>query len=74
MQQPNYDHLMKKIKALPLSEQLLILEQTAALVRSRTSEQSQTRSILELKGKGKDIWKQVDVSQYLEEERASWTG
>ena len=48
MQQPNYDHLMKKIKALPLSEQLLILEQTAALVRSRTSEQSQTRSILEL--------------------------
>jgi hypothetical protein len=36
--------------------------------------QDKKYSLLELKGLGEDIWTQVDVEDYLNQERASWTG
>lgn len=74
MKQTNYDHLIEEIWALPLSAQLLLLEQTAAIVRTRAGEIPKSRSIMELKGKVKELWEQANVSNYLEEERSSWTG
>jgi len=32
------------------------------------------RSLLELRGLGKDIWQGVDVADYLSQERSSWDG
>ncbi len=64
--------IIRKIKTMALSEQLRLLEQTAALVRNAMDHPTSQRSIMELKGKGKEIWKDVDVQQYLNEERASW--
>lgn len=32
------------------------------------------RSILELKGLGREIWQNVDVEKHIQEERASWDG
>jgi hypothetical protein len=29
---------------------------------------------MELKGKGKDIWKGLNVKAYIDEERSSWNG
>jgi hypothetical protein len=29
---------------------------------------------MELKGRGKDIWKDLNLKDYLNEERSSWTG
>jgi plasmid stability protein len=31
-----------------------------------------TRSILELRGLGKEIWKGIDAAEHIERERASW--
>jgi uncharacterized protein (DUF488 family) len=68
-----YDQVISEIKALNLSDQLRLLEETATLIRKRTSKPT-LRSILELKGKGKDIWKGLNVRAYIDEERSSWNG
>lgn len=73
MPEANYNQVISEIKALDLSDQLRLLEQMAVIIRQKTST-SRTRSILELKGKGKDIWKGLDVKKYLDKERSSWNG
>ncbi|SPD76238.1 conserved hypothetical protein [uncultured Desulfobacterium sp.] len=73
MPEVNYAHLIAEIKSLNLSDQLRLLEEMAALIRTRTS-RTQSRSILELQGKGKDIWKGLSVKKYINEERSSWNG
>lgn len=73
MTQTAYNHVIQEIKTMALSEQLRLLEQIAALARNAVSKNVEYRSIMELKGKGKEIWKDVDVQQYLDNERSSWT-
>ena len=73
MPETNYNRVVSEIKMLNLSDQLRLLEQMAAIIRQKAST-DRTRSILELKGKGKDIWKDLDVKTYLDEERSSWNG
>jgi hypothetical protein len=68
-----YSNLISEIKALKLSDQLRLLEETAILIRRKAGE-GRPRSILELKGKGKDIWKDVEVQKYIDGERSSWNG
>ena len=33
-----------------------------------------SRSVLELRGLGKEVWKEIDVDAYIENERNSWDG
>ncbi len=74
METQRYEQILSDIQALPLPEQLRLLEQTASLVRNKAASLSKTRSIMELKGMGKDIWEKIDVDKYIAEERASWSG
>ena len=71
MSEPNYNHVISEIKTMDLSDQLRLLEEMAKIIRRQTNK---PRSILELKGKGKDIWKDVNVKSYIDEERSSWNG
>jgi len=73
MPEANYNHVVSEIKTLNLSDQLRLLEQMAVIIRKKAST-GRTRSTLELKGKGKDTWKGLDVKTYLDEERSSWNG
>jgi hypothetical protein len=45
----------------------------AGIIRNNASPHK-TRSILELQGKGKDIWKNIDAQEYINKERSSWNG
>lgn len=74
METQRYEQILSDIQALPLPEQLRLLEQAASLVRNKAASLSKTRSIMELKGMGKDIWEKIDVDKYIAEERASWSG
>ncbi|MBN1931341.1 MAG: hypothetical protein JW786_07000 [Desulfobacterales bacterium] len=69
----NCNQVMAEIKTLNLSDQLRLLEEMATLIRKKASK-TKPRSILELKGKGKDIWKGLNVKAYIDEERTSWNG
>ena len=73
MPKTNYNQLISEIKTLKLSDQLRLLEEMATLIRKGASKQS-SRSILEIAGKGKDIWKTLSVKAYIDEERSSWNG
>ena len=73
MPEVNYNQVMAQIKTLDLSDQLRLLEETAILIREKT-DLSKPRSILELKGKGKEIWKALNIKNYIDEERSSWNG
>ena len=73
MPEVSYNRVISEIKTLNLSDQLRLLEEMAALIRKETSK-TKPRSILELQGKGKDIWKELNVKAYIDEERSSWNG
>ncbi len=75
MQTMNYGELLGRIQRLDPVEQLRLLEELAALVRSRMASQPRARrSILELQGLGKKIWQDIDAQEYIDRERASWDG
>ena len=46
---------------------------TTGLLRQPTAKKAK-RSIMELQGLGKDLWKGIDAQEYVDEERASWNG
>lgn len=69
----NYNQVVSEIKTLDLSDQLRLLEEMATLIRKKTN-QTKPRSILELQGKGKEIWKNLNIKAYLDKERTSWNG
>ena len=73
MPEANYNQVISEIKLLNLSDQIRLLEETATLIRKKTGN-LKPRSILELKGKGKDIWKDIDITKYIDEERSTWNG
>jgi hypothetical protein len=49
---------------------------TPSAVTEQDSQAAQEpeHTFLELRGLGKELWRSVDVDQYLEEERNSWDG
>ena len=73
MTEATHDQVISEVKTLNLSDQLRLLEETATLIRRRTN-MPLPRRILELKGKGKSIWKGLNVKSYIDEERSSWDG
>lgn len=73
MPEVNYDHLVSEIKTLDLPDQLRLLEEMTTLIRQKTG-RPEHRRIMELKGKGKDIWKGLDIKSYIDKERSSWNG
>ncbi len=60
-----------------LQAKALSLEERKELVRSLTDliameEKKPTRSLLELRGLGKEIWEGVDAQEYVNELRDEW--
>lgn len=68
-----YDELVERIQNLTPADQLRLLEELAVIIRRRM-DVAQRRSILELQGLGKEIWRGVDAQEYIDQERASWSG
>jgi hypothetical protein len=65
-----YEKARQQVKALSRSEKETLLIELAEELKSN----SETTSIMQLQGLGKEIWANVDVQEYLDEERASWNG
>ena len=61
--------LQRDLKGLQVEEIASELDKLEALV---SPEPKKARSLRELKGLGKELWRSVDVDQYLREERRSW--
>ncbi len=52
-----------------------LIEDLSRLIRQRvTLTPKPKRSILELRGLGKEIWNGIDAQEYVNQERDSWNG
>ena len=71
METRDYNKIISEIRTMPLPDQLRLMEDVAVLIRKKT-EAGKLRSIMELKGKGKHLWKVIDVKAYIGRERSSW--
>ena len=70
------DHLeevyKKYVKPLPTAERLRLLEITVHDLALTASQDTKKRSILELRGLGKEIWKGIDAQKYVDGLREEW--
>jgi len=63
-------NILDQIKHLPLAEQQQVAQKLAEVI-ARSSQPR--RSILELRGLGKEIWKDIDPQEYVRQERDAWS-
>jgi len=73
MQDIVYKKLLDEVEKLSQTDQLRLLEQIAVLLRQKAATKT-SRSILDLQGLGKEMWKNIDAQKYVDEERKSWNG
>jgi plasmid stability protein len=65
------DALYRKLKARAKREHRSIAQEVIHLL-SDAIETPRTLSILELRGLGKEHWREADAAEHVEHERASW--
>ena len=65
------DALYKKLQARAKREHRSVAQEVTHLL-SEALETAKPLSILELKGLGKDHWREIDAAKHVERERASW--
>ncbi|MEA5554643.1 hypothetical protein VB713_27325 [Anabaena cylindrica UHCC 0172] len=71
----NYQELLQQAKSLTPEEQLKLVEDLSILIRQQVKMTPKPkRSILELRGLGKEIWENIDAQEYINQERDSWNG
>lgn len=69
----DYDELVEKARRLDIVEQLRLLEALAAMVRRNVGDDG-GRRVLELRGLGKDLWRDLGAQEYVDRERAPRDG
>jgi hypothetical protein len=67
-----YEEARKSVEALLPSDQLRLIAEL--IFRLSGHLDRQPRSLLDLEGLGQDVWRGVDVDEYLRQERSSWNG
>ncbi len=70
MSEIGYEDVLHQAQLLSPADQLRLMEKLAAHVREAVLT-GDGRHILELRGLGKDVWRGIDVDNYLNEERNS---
>jgi len=68
-----YGQILNLVKQLAPRQQKQLLDSLSDLVNQHPDE-PEKRSILELQGLGKEIWKNIDTDKYIDQERNSWNG
>ena len=74
-----YTSMQQETRELSQNEQALVARNINAVVRRQIRRalrrsQPEARSILELRGLGKEMWRSIDSTAYLAEERNAWDG
>ena len=68
-----YSELLERVQHLKPEEQLRLVADLAIRARRRLARRRR-RSIMELQGLGKQVWRGVEAQAYVDRERASWSG
>ena len=68
-----YGEIVSQFGYLTAKEQEELVHELSSLVALRSTSAAR-RSILELRGLGKEVWQGIDANDYVRKERASWDG
>ena len=69
-----YEQIANMARQLGLRERLQLLQELLGTISNDVVETGSKRSIFELKGVGAEMWREIDVDEYIRQERASWDG
>ncbi len=70
-----YHEVRRLAESLTPEEQMQLIEDLSKFIRQRvTLTPKPRRSIMELRGFGKEIWKGIDAQEYVNWERGKWNG
>jgi len=67
-----FDDYARGIGHLKPDEQLSLIEIISSRLKKTLKWRKTKHSIMELEGSGAHIWKDIDIQQYLSDERKSW--
>lgn len=67
----NYLEVLNLAQELTPEEQLQLIEDLISVARHQVAAKP-PRSIMELKGLGKEVWNGIDAQEYVHQERDSW--
>lgn len=65
----NVKDILSKVKSLNKEEQLSLLERLVLLVKKTERTSTSILKLTSLGGLGSELWKNIDVDEYLNEER-----
>jgi hypothetical protein len=66
------ERIINEIKILDYYAKLDILEKLVRLLKEPVKKSKKKYSLLQLEGLGKEIWQDVNVDEYIDQERDSW--
>ena len=74
MTETDYEAVANRARHLALAERLQLIQELLATISTELTVPAAKRSILELQGIGRDMWRAIDVDEYISSERSSWDG
>jgi hypothetical protein len=73
-----YQQVIEQINQFTPEQQLELMSDLASIIGQRMQKPQEPikpqHDIMEFEGIAKDLWKDIDVEKYIQEERASWGG
>ena len=74
MTTPNFDEVANQARHLALAERLQLIQELLDTISSEVTVLAQKRSILELQGVGREMWRAIFEDEYISSDRSSWGG
>ena len=68
------DEVLSASERLSLTDQLSLISLLSERLRRELDQDNELVDMLSLAGLGAELWREVDITAYLERERASWEG
>ncbi len=65
---PLRNSTLREIRKMKVEEQIKLMEELILMLKKGVKR----RSVRELKGLGREVWRGVNVEEYIEGERSSW--
>ncbi len=62
--------IINQVSALDYNSKVQVAEKIISLLRKQNENKSHTQKLTDLKGLGADVWNNIDVDDYLQNERA----
>jgi len=70
-QAANINNIIQEIESLDYINKINVMSKIVSMLK-RTQIKSKATNITQIKGLGKEIWKDVDIENYISKERETW--